>query len=89
VNYFEGLAKETGLPYQKLIDLYPADLAKKRKKLTMKCAAQRKIPRHSRRLVLWANSQAGRKRRNSDRSNPGCKTGVRGARLWQILLLPE
>jgi len=30
------LADETGLPYQKLIDLYLLDCAKKRKKLTMK-----------------------------------------------------
>ena len=36
VDYFKGLADETGLPYQKLIDLYLLDCAKKRKKLTMK-----------------------------------------------------
>jgi len=35
VDYFKGLADETGLPYQKLIDLYLLDCAKKRKKLTM------------------------------------------------------
>jgi hypothetical protein len=39
VDYFKGLADETGLPYQKLIDLYPLDCAKKRKKLTMKWVA--------------------------------------------------
>jgi predicted DNA binding CopG/RHH family protein len=36
VDYFKGLADETGLPYQKLIDLYLVDCAKKRKKLRMK-----------------------------------------------------
>jgi len=36
---FQGLAEETGLPYQKLIDLYLLDCAKKRKKLTMKWVA--------------------------------------------------
>jgi predicted DNA binding CopG/RHH family protein len=36
VNYFKGLADETGLPYQKLIDLYLLDCAQKRKKLTTK-----------------------------------------------------
>jgi predicted DNA binding CopG/RHH family protein len=35
VDYFKGLADETGLPYQKLIDLYLVDCAKKRKKLRM------------------------------------------------------
>jgi predicted DNA binding CopG/RHH family protein len=39
VDYFKGLADETGLPYQKLIDLYLLDCAKKRKKLTMKWLA--------------------------------------------------
>jgi uncharacterized protein len=39
VDYFKGLADETGLPYQKLIDLYLLDCAKKRKKLTMKWVA--------------------------------------------------
>jgi hypothetical protein len=33
MDYFKGLADETGLPYQKLIDLYLVDCAKKRKKL--------------------------------------------------------
>jgi predicted DNA binding CopG/RHH family protein len=36
VDYFKALASKTGLPYQKLIDLYLLDCAKKRKKLTMK-----------------------------------------------------
>ena len=35
VDYFKGLADETRLPYQKLIDLYLVDCAKKRKKLRM------------------------------------------------------
>jgi predicted DNA binding CopG/RHH family protein len=39
VDYFKGLADETGLPYQKLIDLYLLDCAKKRKKLTLKWVA--------------------------------------------------
>ena len=36
LDYFKGLARETGLPYQKLIDLYLLDCAKKRKKLKLK-----------------------------------------------------
>jgi len=39
VDYFKGLADETGLPYQKLIDLYLLDCVKKHKKLTMKWVA--------------------------------------------------
>jgi hypothetical protein len=39
VDYFRGLAEETGLPYQKLIDLYLLDCAMKRKKLMMKWVA--------------------------------------------------
>jgi hypothetical protein len=39
VDYFKAVADETGLPYQKLIDLYLLDCAKKRKKLTMKWVA--------------------------------------------------
>jgi predicted DNA binding CopG/RHH family protein len=39
LDYFKGLADETGLPYQKLIDLYLVDCAKKRKKLRMKWVA--------------------------------------------------
>jgi hypothetical protein len=41
VDYFKGLAEETGLPYQKLIDLYLLDCARKRKKLAMKWVAER------------------------------------------------
>ena len=36
LDYFKSLARETGLPYQKLIDLYLLDCAKKRKKLKLK-----------------------------------------------------
>ena len=39
LDYFKGLVDETGLPYQKLIDLYLLDCAKKRKKLAMKWVA--------------------------------------------------
>ena len=39
LDYFKELAAETGLPYQKLIDLYLLDCAKKRKKLNLKWAA--------------------------------------------------
>ena len=39
VDYFKRMAEETGLPYQKLIDLYLLDCARKRKKLTMKWVA--------------------------------------------------
>jgi hypothetical protein len=39
VDYFKGLAEETGLPCQKLIDLYLLDCAKKHKRLTMRWVA--------------------------------------------------
>ena len=39
LDYFKELAEETGLPYQKLIDLYLLDCAKKRKKLSLKWVA--------------------------------------------------
>ena len=39
IDYFKGLADETGLPYQKLIDLYLLDCAKKGKKPRMKWVA--------------------------------------------------
>jgi predicted DNA binding CopG/RHH family protein len=39
VDYFKALADETGLPYQKLIDLYLLDCARKRKKLRMEWVA--------------------------------------------------
>ena len=39
VDYFKALAEETGVAYQKLIDLYLLDCAKKGKKLRMKWVA--------------------------------------------------
>ena len=39
VDYFKDLGEQTGLPYQKLIDLYLLDCARKRKKLTMRWVA--------------------------------------------------
>ena len=39
LDYFKELAEETGLPYQKLIDLYLLDCAKKRKRLNLKWVA--------------------------------------------------
>ena len=39
LDYFKGLAEETGLPYQKLIDLYLLDCAKKGKRLSLKWVA--------------------------------------------------
>jgi hypothetical protein len=36
VDYFRGLAEETGAPYQQLIDLHSLDCANMRKKLRMK-----------------------------------------------------
>lgn len=36
ITYFKQQAEETGIPYQKLIDLYLLDCAKKRKKLSLK-----------------------------------------------------
>ena len=39
VDYFKELAEETGVAYQKLIDLYLLDCAKKGKKLRMKWVA--------------------------------------------------
>jgi len=39
VDYFKGLAEETGLPCQKLIDLHLLDCGKKRKKLTRRWVA--------------------------------------------------
>src|SRR5260370_8488806 len=35
VDYFKAMAEETGLPYQKLINLYLLHCAKNRKKLTI------------------------------------------------------
>jgi predicted DNA binding CopG/RHH family protein len=39
LDYFKGLAAETGVPYQKLIDLYLLDCARKGKKLKLKWVA--------------------------------------------------
>jgi predicted DNA binding CopG/RHH family protein len=39
IDYFKGLARSTGLPYQKLIDLYLLECAEKRKKPSMKWVA--------------------------------------------------
>jgi predicted DNA binding CopG/RHH family protein len=39
VDYFKALAEETGVAYQKLIDLYLLDCARKGKKLRMKWVA--------------------------------------------------
>ena len=35
INYFKDEAKETGIPYQTLINLYLADCVREKKKLTM------------------------------------------------------
>ena len=39
INYFKDLSEETGVPYQKLIDLYLLDCVKNKKKLSMKWTA--------------------------------------------------
>ena len=39
VDYFKRLADKTGFPYQKLIDLYLLDCARKGKKLKMRWVA--------------------------------------------------
>ena len=36
IAYFKNLANETGIPYQKLINLYLSDCARSQRKLTMK-----------------------------------------------------
>jgi len=36
ITYFKKQAEETGIPYQKLIDLYLLDCARKHKKLSLK-----------------------------------------------------
>ena len=38
VEYFKVLAKETGLPYQNLIDIYLKDCAQHHRKLTLEWA---------------------------------------------------
>ncbi len=39
ITYFKKLAEQTGVPYQKLIDLYLLDCVKKKKKLSLKWVA--------------------------------------------------
>lgn len=39
IDYFKKIAEESGIPYQKLIDLYLLDCVKHRKKLSLKWAA--------------------------------------------------
>ncbi len=39
IKYFKDLAKETGVPYQNLINLYLRDCALSHKKLTLKWAS--------------------------------------------------
>jgi predicted DNA binding CopG/RHH family protein len=39
LDYFKGLAEKTGIAYQKLIDLYLLDCARKGKKPSMKWVA--------------------------------------------------
>lgn len=40
IDYFKKLAEDSGVPYQKLIDLYLLDCVKNKKKLTLKWAAE-------------------------------------------------
>jgi hypothetical protein len=39
ITYFKKLAEESGVPYQKLIDLYLLDCVKRKKKLSLKWSA--------------------------------------------------
>ena len=39
IDYFKKLADESGLPYQKLIDLYLLDCARRKKRLSLKWVA--------------------------------------------------
>ncbi|HEY3353866.1 MAG TPA: antitoxin [Polyangia bacterium] len=39
IDYFKDLAEQTGIPYQKLIDLYLLDCVKRRRKLSLHWAA--------------------------------------------------
>lgn len=39
IEYFKALSKETGMPYQNLINLYLRDCAQARKKLALKWAS--------------------------------------------------
>lgn len=36
INYFKTLSEKTGVPYQKLIDMYLLDCVKKKRKLSLK-----------------------------------------------------
>jgi len=40
LDYFKGLAEQTGLPYQKLIDLYLLDCARKGRRISLKWVAE-------------------------------------------------
>ncbi len=39
IDYFKNLAEDSGIPYQKLIDLYLLDCVKNKKKLAIKWTA--------------------------------------------------
>ena len=39
IDYFKTISKETGIPYQQLINFYLLDCVKKQKKLSMKWTA--------------------------------------------------
>lgn len=39
IEYFKALAEETGMPYQKLINMYLRDCASRRRKLRLKWAS--------------------------------------------------
>lgn len=39
IDYFKRMAEETGISYQKLIDLYLLDCVKRRRKLALRWAA--------------------------------------------------
>jgi uncharacterized protein (DUF4415 family) len=40
IDYFKGMAEETGVPYQSLINLYLLDCAQAHRKLVMQWAAR-------------------------------------------------
>lgn len=40
LDYFKGLAEATGLPYQKLIDLYLLDCARRGRRISLKWVKQ-------------------------------------------------
>ena len=39
IDYFKNMSKDTGIPYQKLINLYLADCVNSNRKLTLKWAS--------------------------------------------------